>query len=135
MRKISFLLILISFLFIFGCTQAILDNSPDYVEPVYTTIRIVDENNETVFFDDVETTPGTNAFELMKEVFGSKLKYQEYAGIGVFIEEINDIAPSEDSFFKLYVDGQEAQRGISTYIIEEDTIIEWRIEKINNFDQ
>lgn len=125
-RFLKITLILFSSFLIFGCTQTVLDNSPEYVPPVYMTLKVVDENNETFYFDEVEVEPGTNAFVAMKENLGSTLKYQEY-DFGIFVEEIANKAAPEGHFYKLYVNGKEAELGISSYTIEENIIIEWQI--------
>lgn len=131
--KLSLIFSLLVLFLLFGCTQAVLDNSAEYIEPVYVTLKVVDVSKETVFYDEVEVQPGTNAFEVMKNTFGTSLKYKEY-DFGVFIEEINNIKPDSDSFFKLYINGQEANAGITTYNIIENTIIEWKVENFSDFN-
>lgn len=122
--------ILLFFLITFGCTQLIIEDSQQYKEPVYVTFKLVDENNNTVFFNESDFELGTNAFEAMKRVFGSKLKYEEYS-FGVFITEINNIAPKDGYFWELFVDGKSAVFGISQYEIQNDMIFEWRLTQIN----
>lgn len=121
---------IILFLFSLGCTQAILDDSPKYEEPVYVTFKVVNEEGMTVFYNQSDFELGTNAFDAMKHVFGSRLKYEEYP-FGIFINEINNISATDGYFWELFVDGLTAPFGISSYEIKEDIIFEWRLSKIN----
>ncbi len=129
MNKKLLLILILTFAFVFGCTQAVLDDS-SYKEPVYATFKVVNENGETVFYEQTDFEFGTNAFVATKEIFGSKLKYDEY-DFGVFITEINGLSAKTGYFWELFVDGTAATTGISSYIIEKEIIFEWRLSEIN----
>lgn len=78
-----------------------------------------------------KTTEGTNAFDAMQEVF--EISYQDYGSLGVMIETIDGISPGQGNFWKLFVNGQEAQLGISNITLEENMTIEWKTEKIQDY--
>lgn len=121
---------IILFLFSMGCTQLILGDSEQYEDPAYVTFKVVNEEGATIFYNENDFEVGTNALDAMKDVFGSRLKYDEYP-FGVFITEINNIAPSEGYFWELFVDGSTSPLGIDSYKIEKDIIFEWRLSEIN----
>lgn len=51
-------------------------------------------------------------------------------GIGFFVEEINGVTSTseERSFWAYYVNGQQAQVGVSDYIVQSGDTIEWKKE-------
>ena len=71
----------------------------------------------------------TNAFDAMQEV--ATVGYQDYGSLGVMIESINGVKPKEGDFWKLFIDGEQSNLGISAITIQKDTQIEWRTEAIN----
>ena len=74
---------------------------------------------------------GENAFELLKDAVGEdKVKYQEH-DFGVFVEEINGLAPDAEHFWKLYYNGKESQVGADALATHKGDVLEWVVEKIN----
>ena len=79
---------------------------------------------------------GSSVYDLMENLKKQdKLRFSgtNYSGIGFFVEEINDIEnnPKENSFWLYYVNGKEANVGITGYILKPGDVIEWKFDKIN----
>ncbi len=79
----------------------------------------------------IEVEKGTNAFDAMQQV--ATVGYQDFGEMGVLVESINGVKPEENQFWKLFVNGEQAQVGISSITIEEDTTIEWKTEAIEAY--
>jgi len=54
--------------------------------------------------------------------------YKEYPSLGIFINKINDIEGSRGKYWIYYVNGQEAQVGVSKYILKDGDIISWELK-------
>lgn len=79
---------------------------------------------------------GSSVYDLMENLKKQdKLRFSgtNYPGIGFFVEEINDIKndPKENRFWLYYVNGKEANVGISGYILKPGDVIEWKFDKVN----
>lgn len=83
---------------------------------------VISENYVKYFGQD-----GKNAFELLQAT--TPVEYKQY-DFGVFVESINSIKPDKQHFWKLYVNGQEAQVGASSLQTKKGDVIEWRLEEI-----
>lgn len=85
---------------------------------------------------EANITPGvTTAYNLMtlaRDTSDLKFKEKEFPGLGVMIEEINGQKNDNQNqmYWVYYVNGQSATEGISTYILKDGDMIEWRFEKI-----
>ena len=104
-------------------------NLPFYGELIPTNERI---RHKPIVLGDYIRYPGKdgkNAFELLKEQVPVESKQYDF---GVFIESINAVKPDDKHFWKLYINGQEAQVGADQLQTKDGDIIEWRIEEINN---
>lgn len=88
-------------------------------------------NGETILDETIKAEKGANAFEEMKYV--ANLEYQDYGAMGVMVESINGVRPRENEFWALYVDGEMAMTGINGITLEKDTLIEWKIEGIEDY--
>jgi len=62
-----------------------------------------------------------------------EVSYEDYGSMGTFVKGINGIVPEQGYYLALYVDSVYASKGISSYSIEKDTLIEWKIEKIESY--
>ena len=56
---------------------------------------------------------------------------ENYVSMGEFIEGINGIKNSENQSWIYYVNGVEAQVGVSNYKIKNGDIVSWKYEKSN----
>ena len=73
---------------------------------------------------------GRTAFELLREI--TQVEYQESQGLGVFVQSINGVKPDEKHFWKLFINGEEAQVGADSLQTKNNDVIEWKVEQINN---
>mgnify|MGYP001592707414 FL=1 len=73
---------------------------------------------------------GKNAFDLLLEVTQDKVEFKRY-DFGVFVDSINGVKPAEHQFWKLYLNGEEAQVGADSLETHKGDIIEWILEDID----
>ncbi len=131
MNKI--LVLLISFFLIFslsGCLEPIIDQ--DHTNLLDVELKVL--NGDDVLFSSIsQYVPGTNAFEVVKEMLDNNLEYQEY-DFGVFITSILGVTPNSTHFWSLYIDGENASQGISSYNISNNILIEFKLEELQTFE-
>lgn len=130
MKKILFLSAAI-FLLIFtlGCIQTAQEPGQGQ-ETVTLALKYFDKDNSLLLNKTLKIEKGTNAFEAMKKITAVE---SETFSFGVMVKSIAGIAPPEGYYLALYVDSNYAQKGISDYILEKDTLLEWKTEKIQDF--
>ena len=112
-------------LFLAGCIQTL-----DQVEQEKTatlTLKYFDKDGKTVLDKRIEVKKGTNAFEAMKENVEMDFEMYPY---GVFVKSIAGVMPPETYFLTLFVNGKKASAGISSYTVNEDTVIEWKTQQV-----
>lgn len=120
-----------------GCTQTLQEQnrtenpSQEQEETVTFTLKLFDRERQLILDKSSEVEPGKNAFEAIEEI--AEVDYEDYGSIGAFVKGINGIRPEQGYYLALYVDSVYASKGISSYSIEKDTLIEWKIEKIESF--
>lgn len=90
--------------------------------------------NKEVVLNDYVRYPGKlgkNAFDLLLELDNVKAPpdFKRY-DFGVFVESINGIKPAEGQFWKLYINGEEAQVGADQLETRKGDIVEWILEDI-----
>ena len=81
-----------------------------------------------------EITKPTNVYDFMSQLRSEgKINFTEvnYTGMGKFINEINGVKNSNSQSWIYYVDGIEAQIGISNYKINPGDVVSWKYEKSN----
>ena len=54
---------------------------------------------------------------------------KNYAGIGKFIEEINGVKGNSDRSWIYYVNGNQAQVGVSNYKLKPGDVVSWQYEE------
>jgi hypothetical protein len=86
---------------------------------------------ELILNRTIEVDTGANAFDAMQTV--ASVGYQDFGEMGVMVESINGTKPGENEFWALYVDGEMAVTGITGITFEKDTLIEWKIEGIEDY--
>ncbi len=89
---------------------------------------------EPLFEKQVEVEIGANGFKAIQES-GLEFEYTDYGEMGVFIESIEGTKPAQDEFWKLFVNGEEAQVGVSSVLIDKNTLLEWKIEKVQAYTE
>ncbi|MFA5763504.1 MAG: DUF4430 domain-containing protein [archaeon] len=131
MNKI--LVLLISFclvLSLIGCTEQISGPGGNA-----RSVTLVISNGEDVLFskESKDIVTGTNAFDAVKTMLDNNLEYQEY-DFGVFITSILGATPDSTHFWSLYINGENASNGISSYNISDDILIEFKLEELQTFE-
>lgn len=78
---------------------------------------------------------GKNVYELMTFISSdneedSRFTFQEreHQGLGYFVYEINGIKGKSGAYWIYYINGKEANVGISKYIVKNGDVIEWKQE-------
>lgn len=71
---------------------------------------------------------GVTAFELLHEI--AQVDAQQFS-FGVMVNAINGIYPPEGYFWKLYINGEEAQVGADQLQTHSGDVIEWELEAIS----
>ena len=78
--------------------------------------------------------PGTTVYDLMSELRaaqGLSFIATEYPGMGPLIEEINGVKNDikTNKFWFYYVNGQSANEGVTSYVLKNNDVIEWKYEE------
>jgi len=124
-------IILVSFVFILlltsGCVQ---QTQKQASEKATVSLKYTDAKGTTILEKSFKVAKGTNAFDAIKE--NVALGYKMY-NAGAFVESIGGIKPPKGYYLALYINGKYADKGISSQVIEKDTIIEWKTESIESF--
>lgn len=102
------------------------------IQKFKATLKINTGKDTLEYAESVEK--GVSGFEVLKknsEEKGFSLEYKETAQ-GIFIEEINGVKnnPGTNQYWMYAVNGKMANVGISQYIIEEDSVIEWNYQSL-----
>jgi hypothetical protein len=73
-------------------------------------------------------SPGQKAWEAVKQAIGeSNIQYQDYGGdLGIFVTGFYGVAPG-CPWWEFYVDGASATAGVSSYTVESDDVLEFRL--------
>jgi hypothetical protein len=90
-------------------------------------------DSETKDIYDVEIQEGQSVFQILETLKANEeiqFEYGEFEGLGVFVTSLNGItADSNSEYWKFLINGEEAQVGISDYIIQTGDTIQFEIEK------
>ena len=81
-----------------------------------------------------EITGSMSVYDFMDKIRREgKINFTEknYIGMGKFIEEINGVKGNGNQNWIYYVNGKEAQVGVSNYKIKTGDIVSWKYEKAN----
>ena len=71
---------------------------------------------------------GSNAADVMKSLVTVKDK-------GGLITSIAGVAAPKGYYWALYVNGKYATKGIGGYVVDAGILIDWRMDKIQNYDR
>jgi hypothetical protein len=94
------------------------------------TIATTLEINGVSYSDEI--TEKTNVYDFMSKLQAEgKIKFttENYIGMGKFIDSINGIKNNNNMSWIYYVNGKEAQVGVSNYKINPGDIVSWKYEK------
>lgn len=121
--------LLFAALLVFGCTSTqvipVVDGNLMNVE-----VKLIDSSGALVQDKNISALQNDNVFDLMKNNFD--INYTSYA-IGPFINSIKGLDFNSDYYLSLYVDGNMADKGINSYTVEKDMLIEWKVMSIASF--
>ncbi len=131
MKKLILVVVLIAA--VIGITYAV-KSIPKKILPPQQALYKTNEDirDQKIVLGDYVRYPGKTgqtAFELLK-VSNVSFESKQY-DFGVFIESLNGVKPDKDHFWKLYLNGQEAQVGADKLETHDGDTIEWKLEKIN----
>ena len=99
-------------------------------EKVSFGLRVVNAEGEAVLQRYTVVEKGVNAFEAMKKLVPVEYTESTY---GAFIKSINGLSPDAEHYWALYVNGEYADKGISSYSVDEAFEVEWRMESLSDF--
>lgn len=87
-------------------------------------------SDKVIFEGAAKVDKGTNAFQAMNQLV--QTGYKQYPQ-GVFVESINGLRPAADEYWALYANGKFADRSIDSFSLDKDAAIEWKLEKVSDF--
>jgi hypothetical protein len=70
---------------------------------------------------------GRSALALLQEL--AAVEYTQY-DFGIFVDSINSVRPDDRHFWKLYLNGAEAQVGAGELMTANGDVLEWKLEEI-----
>jgi len=125
---------IILFIIVFSCFFLFYKGST-IIRSYLITENHVSENNKKIITElnilgksySTETEEGVSVYDVMKSVEDHSFSFKatNYPGLGYFIEEINGIKGSPGKYWFYYVNGKEANVGVSKYFIKSGDIISW----------
>ena len=91
----------------------------------YATLKITDQEFIVPITND--TTVYDAMYKLSSE---GKIKFEgkEYVGLGFFVTAVNSLKSGNGKNLIYYINNTQASVGISTYVIQEGDVIEWKLE-------
>jgi hypothetical protein len=100
---------------------------PPFSSPYVGGGRVGVEENELIFRDDIPDE--TTVYDFMSKLQSEgKINFTEknYVGMGELIDSINGIKNNGNQNWIYYVNGVEAQKGVSNYKIKSGDIVSWK---------
>src|SRR3989338_3075173 len=113
-----------------GCTSQTATNSGLNTETAKAAIKIIDANGNEIFGKTIDFAKGSNGLNVL-ENSGLQVEAKTYVGMGSMVTGINGITADSAHYWALYVNGAYADKAIDAYILNSDTAIELRLEKID----
>jgi len=77
-------------------------------------------------------TKGSNVLDLMenlRDTQGFEFTTQEFEGLGMFVDTVDGVQPSDNKYWVYYVNEESATVGVEDYILEEDDMVRWALEE------
>ncbi|PIR96618.1 MAG: hypothetical protein COT92_00140 [Candidatus Doudnabacteria bacterium CG10_big_fil_rev_8_21_14_0_10_42_18] len=133
--KKFFKLILLSFVLVLAAAGCAQKQASDEVSQIFKNerqaIQIVHKVEGDMGDQLFNFYPEENksALDLLKS--GHQVETKSFSGVGEYVESINGKkADGTSEFWALYVNGQQAQVGASSYYPKNEDKIEWKLEKV-----
>ncbi len=138
MRKI-FKILLVLFLIIVGTGVIFFKEGrtqqnvlPPAQENVVKTIHVSLTVGEQRY--EISVPEGSSVYDVLQTArtqLGITYRGKNFLGLGFFVDEINGQSsnPKEGKYWIYYVNGKEAQVGVSNYIVQPNDVITWKYEK------
>ena len=125
---------MLALLLVSGCTSQTTEqrqgNGTAAGQTVLFSLKVSGLDGRVLLEKSGQFEKGTNCLEAMKKL--ADVGAKEYS-FGAMVESINDIKPAKDEFLKLFVNSLESQVGISLCKADQDTQVEWKIDKIEGY--
>lgn len=97
----------------------------------------VQKDSDPVCVDNIPMSDGQSVYDTLvtfKNRGGIEFKSQDYGGeLGQFVTEVNGIAGDNSNFWKLFINDNEAQTGISAIIAKSGDKYLFRYEKVQPY--
>jgi len=98
---------------------------------VSVQFQLIGKDNSLIFSKSISVQNGTNALAALKTIPDLNIDSKEYARMGTFVNAINGIKGDNEYFWSLYVNDKFADKAIDKYVLDADTKITWKFEKID----
>ncbi len=131
MRKVIVLMALSTLIFT-GCVQTAeqtpAQNANTEIDYIMAGWCFREDPNLTEVCYETEVEKGTDAYTSLEQLDiqeeGLSVEAEDYGPeLGYFVTRINNTAGNNENFWKLYVNGAEANVGISSIILNQDTAL------------
>ncbi|MFH1255660.1 MAG: DUF4430 domain-containing protein [Candidatus Diapherotrites archaeon] len=109
-----------------GCTSS--GNDATIGGTINVKIKIIDAEGKALVDKTIPMDKSADGFSALKAA--TTVTYQDTA-YGPFITGIAGVDAGNDNYWALYVNGEYADKGVNQYKLEEDTTIEWKLEKVD----
>lgn len=79
----------------------------------------------------IQSTGQTTVYDAMNSLTAEgKMTFEgkNYPGLGFFVTQINSLQSGDGKNLMYYINGVEASVGVSSYIVQEGDIIEWKLK-------
>jgi hypothetical protein len=90
---------------------------------------VVEVGDERYPIAVAQGTTALGAMEVAQRETAFDFAGTAYEGLGFFVQEVNGTASTTDHFWIYYINGEEAQVGVSDYIVQEGDVITWLYEE------
>lgn len=121
-KTLSLLLILILLcFFLTGCGKKA-DNESKKI-----TVNVYNKESELIYNEVIESTDST-LFDIMEKIEKLKIKYED-SDYGKFITSIKGIEQGDKYYWNYYINMEYATAGVSSCLVEDNAIYDFRIEK------
>ena len=80
---------------------------------------------------EISISEKTSVYDVMKTLAAEgkiSFKGKEYLGLGFFVTQVGSLVSGEGKNLMYYINDKEASVGVSSYIIKEGDIIEWKLK-------
>jgi type II secretory pathway pseudopilin PulG len=79
----------------------------------------------------IQVTDHTTVYDSMNNLMSAgqiTFEGKNYPALGFFVTQINSLESGSGKNLMYYINGEEASLGVSTYVIKEGDIIEWKLK-------